>query len=82
MPYHVYILSNRHRSVFYTGMTNDLPRRLKEHRAGRASQFTKRYNITTLLYAEQHDTREKAAKRERQIKGWSRKKKLRLISSG
>jgi putative endonuclease len=63
-------------------MTNDLPRRLKEHLAGRASQFTKRYNITTLLYAEQHDTREKAAKRERQIKGWSRKKKLRLISSG
>ena len=77
--YYVYILSNRHRTVLYTGMTNNLRRRLREHRAGTASAFTNRYNATDLVFAERHTSARSAIQREKQIKRWRREKKLSLI---
>jgi putative endonuclease len=77
--YHVYILANRFRTVYYIGMTNDLARRLREHRSGRGSGFTARYRLTDLIYAETHPTPRDAIRREKQLKGWRRAKKLDLI---
>jgi putative endonuclease len=77
--YYVYILTNRHRTVLYTGVTNNLQRRLREHREGRASRFTARYNVTDLLFAERHTSARSAIQREKQIKRWRRDKKLFLI---
>jgi len=79
MKYYVYILTNRSKTL-YTGMTNNLSRRLHEHRAktdGRS--FTKRYNIEKLVFFEEFDHAEEAILREKQIKGWLRKRKINLI---
>jgi putative endonuclease len=75
--YYVYILSNR-RGTLYTGVTNDLERRLAEHRAGK-SGFTARYRIGKLLYFETTGDVWAAIGREKQIKGWPREKKFALI---
>ncbi|MEM1042038.1 MAG: GIY-YIG nuclease family protein [Bacteroidota bacterium] len=77
--YYVYILTNDHHTVLYTGVTNDLRRRLAEHRAGQGSSFTKRYNAHKLVYAESFRYVNDAIAREKQIKGGSRQKKLDLI---
>jgi len=77
--YHVYILSNRHRTVLYTGVTNHLRRRLREHRDGNGSRFAARYNATELVFAERHAAIRSALRREKQIKRWRREKKLHLI---
>ena len=76
--YWVYILASRSRRI-YTGVTNDLARRLAEHRAGRGSAFTSRYHIDRLVYFEEHIDVRDAIRREKEIKGWAREKKLRLI---
>ncbi len=80
--FHVYIFANvrSRRPVLYTGVTNDLVRRVAEHRAGR-SGFTARYRITTLVYLERLGDVRDAIAREKQIKGWSRAKKIALIEA-
>ena len=79
--YHVYIVSNRYRTVFYTGMTNDLQRRVWEHKNGQGSEFTSRYRVTDLLYYEEYIQVKEAIRREKQLKRWGRRKKLALIQT-
>ncbi|HEX2995577.1 MAG TPA: GIY-YIG nuclease family protein [Anaerolineales bacterium] len=78
--YCVYIMANAHNTVLYTGVTNDLQRRVLEHRAGK-SGFTKKYNVTKLVYFECGDDVSVAITREKQIKAGSRQKKIDLINS-
>jgi putative endonuclease len=78
--YYVYILSNRYKTV-YVGMTNDIYRRLAEHRAKIASSFTRRYAITKLVHVEATSDVRVAIAREKQIKSWTRGKKIALIRS-
>ncbi len=77
--YYVYIATNRINTVFYTGVTNNLVRRMYEHREKLTSGFTERYNINKLVWFEGYEDINEAIKREKQIKGGSRKKKLYLI---
>lgn len=76
--YYVYILANKKNGTLYVGVTNDLQRRVGEHKAG-CSTFTKKHSIHVLVYYELFSDPENAIKREKQIKGGSRKKKLELI---
>ena len=78
--YYVYILTNKNHTVLYTGMTNNLKRRVSEHRHGVDGSFTKRYNVNKLIYYEQTPCRETAIAREKQIKAGSRQRKLDLIN--
>jgi putative endonuclease len=78
--YYVYLLSNTSK-MLYTGMTNDLMRRVFEHKQKQVDGFTKKYNLHKLVYYEMTDVVGYAIKREKQIKGWSRKKKIKLITS-
>ncbi|AFN73771.1 excinuclease ABC subunit C [Melioribacter roseus P3M-2] len=78
--YYVYIMTNKHNTTLYTGMTNNLIRRVYEHKNKLTNGFTKRYNCTKLVWYEIHDTPVNAIKREKQIKAGSRKKKLDLIN--
>ena len=75
----VYIMSNRHRTVYYTGVTTDLYRRVHEHRTGQGSAFVKRYNCTNLIYYETFGRIEEAIAREKQLKRWRRAWKDKLI---
>jgi len=75
----IYIASNKNESVFYTGVTNNLVRRMTEHRSKSIPGFTSRYNISKLLYYEVAAGPISAIEREKQIKKYSRKKKLDLI---
>ena len=77
----VYILASRPRGTLYVGMTNDLVRRIYEHRDGIADGFTKEHGVKSLVYYEQHATAIGAIQRERNIKHWSRKWKIDLICS-
>ena len=81
--YFVYILTNKSKTVLYTGVTNELAKRLYWHQnpASYSKAFTARYKCTYLLYFEHHFSIENAIKREKEIKGWSRKKKENLINS-
>jgi len=74
-------MSNDWHTVLYTGVTSDLKRRVYEHKEKLIEGFTKRYNITKLLYYEMSDDIESAISREKQIKAGSRKKKIELINS-
>ncbi|MCW3102542.1 MAG: Excinuclease subunit domain protein [Bacteroidetes bacterium] len=78
---YVYILSNKNRTVLYIGVTNDLERRINEHRQGTGSAFTKRYNVHELVYYEIHSNIEQAIAREKQLKEWKRNWKLELIKT-
>ena len=78
--YYVYMLTNRTGSI-YVGVTNDLARRLWEHRSGLVPGFTQRYNMDRLIYYEAFDRVEHAIDREKQIKRWRREKKLNLIAT-
>lgn len=78
--YSVYILTNRSRTL-YTGVTGNLVRRLHQHRAKLVEGFTKRYNITRLAYYESTSDVRVALEREKQLKRWSRQKKIQLIES-
>ena len=79
--YCIYIMTNAHNTVLYTGVTNELQRRVLEHKAGKGRGFTKKYNITKLVYFESGDDINLAILREKQIKAGSRKKKIELIES-
>ncbi len=76
--YFVYIVTNRSKTL-YTGVTNDLVRRVWEHRSGNGSTFTSKYKCDTLVYYERFHLIDRAIRREKVIKGWSRRKKLELI---
>ena len=78
--YWVYILTN-YRRVLYVGMTNNLPRRIYEHRNKLVKGFTSKYNVTELVYYEGADDVLAIIGREKEIKGWTRAKKFTLISS-
>ena len=77
--YYVYILSNWNDSVLYIGVTNNLPRRLYEHRNHLVTGFTSKYNTHKLVYFEETNDVYSAISREKQLKGWVRKKKNNLI---
>jgi putative endonuclease len=77
----VYILTNKRNGTTYVGVTSNLKRRIFEHKNNLVDGFTKRYNIYTLVYYEVGDSMEGAIKREKQIKGGSRDKKIELIRS-
>ena len=79
MAYWVYILANKPGGTLYVGVTNNLIRRVYEHREGLAEGFTKRYGIKMLVYFEAHDTIAAALQREKNIKRWSREWKVDLI---
>ena len=78
--YAIYIMTNRS-GTLYTGMTNDLIRRVWEHKQKNVPGFTRRYNIDRLVYYEHTEDVMAAIAREKQIKGWLRKKKIALIES-
>jgi len=79
--YYVYIMTNESNSVLYTGVTGDLKRRVYEHKGKLVDGFTKRYNITKLVYYEVVEDIGSAILREKQIKGGSRRKKVELVNS-
>ena len=79
--YYVYIMANGSRSTLYIGVTNDLARRVAEHNAHAIQGFSSKYNTTDLVYYEETSEVEAAISREKQLKGWSRAKKDRLIDS-
>ena len=78
--YFVYIMTNTSRTL-YTGVTNDLVRRIYEHKNKIIPGFTSRYNISELVYFEETSDVQTALAREKEIKGWRRAKKTRLIDS-
>jgi len=77
----VYIVTNLHESVFYVGMTNDLARRVSEHHSGELPGFTSAYRCRKLIYYEHCTDVQDAIVREKQLKKWSRQKKLALIAT-
>ena len=78
--YYVYVMSSRSR-ILYTGVTNDLERRVSEHKQGLVPGFTSKYHITRLVYYEPTSDIRSAIAREKQIKGWLRGRKTALIES-
>jgi putative endonuclease len=81
MSFWVYILASRPGGTLYVGVTNDLVRRVFEHRNGMVPGFTKRYGVKQLVYFEEHSTAGAAIQREKNIKHWSREWKIDLIVS-
>jgi putative endonuclease len=78
--FYVYIMTNKNNTVLYTGVTNDLRKRIYEHKEKLVEVFTKRYIITKLVYFETCDDVQSAISREKQIKDGSRQKKIDLIN--
>ena len=81
MHYYTYILTNWNNRVMCVGMTNDLQRRLYEHKNQLLDGFTKKYNVHKLVYYEEANDATTAIAREKQIKGWTRAKKNALVES-
>jgi len=79
--YCVYIMTNKKNTVLYTGVTNDLKKRVYEHKEKLAKGFTKKYNVNKVIYYEVFQDPENAILREKQIKGGSRAKKIALVNS-
>ncbi len=79
--YYVYILTNPSQHPFYTGMTNDLYRRMSEHLDPLNDDYTARYHLTRLVYFEEFFDVREAIHREKEIKGWSREKKIALVNT-
>ncbi|MCA1763659.1 MAG: GIY-YIG nuclease family protein [Cryomorphaceae bacterium] len=79
--YFTYILTNKNNTVLYTGMTNDLAVRCRQHQEKRVVGFTKRYNVDRLVYYEVFRYVQESIRREKQIKGYSRAKKVALINN-
>ena len=82
MEYYVYILTNAHKNVLYTGVTRDLVRRVYEHKHHLdPNSFTAKYDVNKLVYYESTSDVKTAIEREKQIKGWNRKRKNKLVES-
>ncbi len=77
--YYVYMLASKLGGTLYIGVTNDLARRVSEHRLGEASKFTKKYSVFTLVWYEPHTDISVAINREKRLKNWNRKWKIALI---
>ena len=78
-PGYVYFITNKMRSVIYTGVTSNLKIRIWQHRNGKGSIFTNKYNIKYLVYFEEYSSIVRAIEREKQIKRWNRQWKMELI---
>lgn len=78
--YFAYIMTNKMNTTLYVGVTNSIERRSFEHKTGKGGYFTGKYNLTKLVYYEEFDYISDAIEREKELKGWSRKKKDRLIN--
>lgn len=76
---YVYIITNKYRTTFYTGVTSDLSKRISEHVLGQGSLFTKKYNLKFLVYYEEFTEVTQAISREKQLKNWKREWKINLI---
>lgn len=76
---YVYILTNKRHNVLYTGVTSDLSKRIYQHKHKFVEGFTKKYKVDQLMYYEIFEDITEAIQREKQIKGWTRKKKIALI---
>jgi putative endonuclease len=79
--YYVYLLTSSRRGTLYVGVTNDLLKRVWQHKQGLVEGFSKRYRIRTLVWYEQADSIESAIVREKQIKKWNRAWKIELIEA-
>ena len=79
--YYTYIASNKANAVLYTGITNNIERRIFEHQNKLMPGFTSKYNVTKLIWFESFNSPEEAIAAEKKIKGWTREKKLNLIKS-
>jgi len=79
MAFYVYMLASQRNGTLYIGMTDDLLKRVWQHREGVIPGFTRDYGVKTLVWYEVHDSRESAIVRERQMKKWNRSWKLELI---
>jgi putative endonuclease len=75
----VYILASKPNGTLYVGVTNDIVRRIHEHRTGEGSEFVDEYDVTRLVHLERFDDIEQAFRREKQLKAWKREWKLDLI---
>ena len=78
----VYILASKRHGTLYTGVTSDLLKRVWAHKTHAMEGFTKRYNVTTLVWYELHATMESAIRREKAIKNWKRSWKVQLVEAG
>jgi putative endonuclease len=78
--YYVYILSNQHNDVLYTGVTNNLYRRVRDHKTGKGGKFSAKYNVNKLVYYELFDDIFDAISYEKRIKSGSRQKKIDLVN--
>ena len=78
---YVYFLTNFQRSTLYIGVTNDISRRVWNHKEGKGSKFTSKYKLTILVYAEEYDSISDAIAREKQLKNWRKKWKWELVKS-
>ena len=78
--YYVYMLTNKYNNVLYIGVTNNLERRLSEHKRKSFEGFTKKYNVNKLVYYEHTSDIKAAIEREKQLKGWTRRRKDELIN--
>ena len=78
--YYVYLLTNKRNTVLYTGVTNNLERRIYEHKNKLIEGFTARYNLNKLVYFESTTSIETAIQREKQIKGWLRKERMNWLN--
>ena len=79
--YYIYILTNKYNKVLYVGVTNDLIRRIYEHKNNLVDGFTAKYKVHKLVYYDYTEEVMSALIREKQIKGWTREKKINLIES-
>ena len=77
--FYVYILTNKKDGTLYTGLTNELERRILEHKNKAVRGFTAKYNLDKLVYFEEHDTYNEAIAREKRMKKWRRQWKIELI---
>jgi putative endonuclease len=82
MSYYVYILASRKNGTLYIGVTNNIARRVWEHREGLGSEFAKKYRVHRLVHIETHDDIERAIQREKTMKEWPRAWKIRTIEAG
>jgi putative endonuclease len=79
--YYVYIMTNKPGGTLYVGITNDIARRVEEHKSGLVKGFTEKYKLHILVYCESYPTAHEAIAREKQIKEWHRNWKIRLIKT-
>src|SRR3989344_3785289 len=77
--YYVYLIECEDKTI-YTGITTDIQRRFREHESGKGGVYTRSKKVKKILHTEQFETRSEAQKREKEIKGWRREKKLSLIN--